>query len=148
VVERRVLSIVYCSASSLSRYGARSKSGSAYTYIHLRCKNFRSPKQWLLISPIKRHQNSSMWAIKHWHIWEARNAVGNGERNIHPHCFASKIYDYVDLVLLHLCKTVAVHSHEMASCSLVRWSPLPPGTVLVNVGATVFSHLHKVRVGI
>uniref|UniRef100_A0A8R7P8F8 Reverse transcriptase zinc-binding domain-containing protein n=1 Tax=Triticum urartu TaxID=4572 RepID=A0A8R7P8F8_TRIUA len=118
-------------------------------YIHLCRKNFHSTKQWLFdfidrASP----EQSTVFAITVWHIWEARNAVRNGEGNIHPHRVASKIHAYVDLVLLHLFKTVAGHSHETPSSSSVKWSPPPPGSVLINVDAAIFSNLHKLGIGI
>jgi hypothetical protein len=116
--------------------------------IHLCRRNFRSPKQWLFdFIDRASMQQSTVLAIMVWHIWEARNAVRNEEGNTHPHVVASKIQAYVNLVLLHLYKTVTVHSRETTSSS-AKWSPPQPGSVLVNVDAAVFSNLHKVGVGI
>jgi hypothetical protein len=116
--------------------------------IHLCRRNFRSPKQWLFgFIDRASMQQSTVLAIMVWHIWEARNAVRNEEGNTHPHVVASKIQAYVDLVLLHLYKTITVHSRETTSSS-AKWSPPQPGSVLVNVDAAVFSNLHKVGVGI
>jgi hypothetical protein len=117
--------------------------------IHLYRGNFWSPKQWPFdfidrASP----EESTVLAITIWHIWEARNAVRNDEGNIHPHRITFKIHAYVDLVLLHTFKPVTRHSRETPSCSPVRWSPPPPGSVLINVDAAVFSNFRKVGVGI
>jgi hypothetical protein len=36
------------------------------------------------------------------HIWEARNDVRNGEKKMHSHCIAEKIFVYVNMALLHM----------------------------------------------
>ena len=65
-----------------------------------------------------------------------------------PHRVALKIYVYVELVMLHLCKTGTRHSRETSSSFSGRWCPPRPCSVLVNVDAAIFSNLHKVGVGI
>lgn len=64
---------------------------------------FRYPKQWLFDRLIEcTDQEATTLAISFWHIWEERNAVRNGEKEIHPPCVVEKILAYVDMVVQHL----------------------------------------------
>jgi hypothetical protein len=69
-------------------------------------------------------REATILAISLWHIWEARNVVRKGEKEIHPHCVVEKIMAYVEMVLQHM-----VFTHNPNRCDSSkpkRWSP-PPG---------------------
>jgi hypothetical protein len=47
-------------------------------------------------------REATMLTIVLWHIWEARNAMRNGEADVHPWLWVKKIIAYVDMVLLSI----------------------------------------------
>ena len=51
-------------------------------------------------------REASIFVITLWHIWEVRNAVRNGESEMHPFGIVEKLTAYVDMVLLHLYNPV------------------------------------------
>jgi hypothetical protein len=75
-------------------------------------------------------------AITFWHIWESRNAVRNGEAEIHPSCWVEKILTYVDMVLLHCFKFS--FSNRCESTRQSNWNPPPEGWIMINVDAAIF----------
>jgi hypothetical protein len=75
-------------------------------------------------------------AITFWHIWEARNAVRNGEAEIHPSCWVEKILTYVDMVLLHCFKFS--FSNRCESTRQSNWNPPPEGWIMINVDVAIF----------
>jgi len=51
-----------------------------------------------------------------WHIWEARNAVRNGEKMVHPHSIPERTKAYIEMVLMHSIKESAP-----TGASLIAW---------------------------
>jgi len=80
-----------------------------------------------------------------WHIWEARNAVRNGEKEVHPHCLVEKILAYVDMVLLHMYDPVDPNRCDFIKPKL--WSPPPGGWVMVNVDTAIFQKANRMGLG-
>lgn len=72
-------------------------------------KSYVSPRQWMTQTLARCTDKEAILAISFWHIWEARNAMQNGEKEVHPHCVAGKFFAFVDLVLLHF--VYIYHSH-------------------------------------
>ena len=51
----------------------------------LMVKMFVSPKQWIFeMLAACTDREATILVIAFWHIWEARNAVRNGENKMHP----------------------------------------------------------------
>jgi len=63
-------------------------------------------------------REASIFVISLWHIWEARNAVRNGESEMHPHCIVEKLIAYVDMVLLHLYNPVVPNRCDSQSLNV------------------------------
>ena len=54
-------------------------------------KPFGSPWQWIFETLANcSDREATILVISFWHIWEARNAVRNGENEVHPHCIVGK----------------------------------------------------------
>jgi len=54
-------------------------------------KPFGSPRQWIFETLANcSDREATIIVISFWHIWEARNAVRNGENEVHPHCIVGK----------------------------------------------------------
>jgi ribonuclease HI len=110
-------------------------------------KPFVSPRQWIFyVLAGCTDREATIFVISLWHIWEARNAIRNGEREVHPHRLVEKILAYVDMVVLHMYDPVIPNS-----CDSVKpkyWSPPPEGWVMVNVDATIFQKANRMGLGI
>ena len=72
-----------------------------------------------------------------WHIWENRNAHRNDEALIHPLRVVGKIKAYIEFINLHLFSSTNFNRHEALKSSQ-NWSPLPEGSMFINVDATIF----------
>jgi len=81
-----------------------------------------------------------------WHIWEVRNVVRNGEREVRPHCLVEKILAYVDMVLLHMYDPIV--SNRCDSFKPKLWDPPSEGWVLMNVDAAIFQKANRMGLGI
>jgi hypothetical protein len=54
-------------------------------------KPFGSPWQWIFETLANCSDiEATILVISFWHIWETRNAVWNGENEVHPHCIVEK----------------------------------------------------------
>ena len=84
--------------------------------------------------------------ISHWHIWEVRNVVRNGESEMHPFGIVEKLTAYVDMVLLHLYNPVVPNRCD--SHKSKRWDPPHGGWVMVNVDAAIFHKTNRMGLGI
>jgi ribonuclease HI len=110
-------------------------------------KHFVSPSQWIFETlAICTETEATILVISFWHIWEARNAVRNGENEVHPHSIVEKTLAYVDMVLLHMYEPVI--SNRCGSFKLKQWNPPPEGWVMVNVDAAVFQKANRMGWGI
>ena len=68
-------------------------------------RSFNSIRQWFFEFLAEASDEVlRIFTITVWHIWEARNAVRNGESWVHPHCIVEKVeaFSYTCLNHLHL----------------------------------------------
>jgi hypothetical protein len=105
------------------------------------------PRNWLFeyLSSCTKSE-ATLLAITFWHIWESRNAVRNGEAEIHPSCWVEKILTYVDMVLLHCFKFS--FSNRCESTRQSNWNPPPEGWIMINVDATIFEDSNWMGLGL
>jgi hypothetical protein len=85
-------------------------------------------------------------AIAFWLLWEARNAVRNGEVEIHPNCCVEKILTYVDMVLLHYFKSFS--SNMCESTRPGNWNPPSESWIMINVDAVIFEDSNRMGLGL
>ena len=81
----------------------------------IRCKiqYLASIKQWLFdFLDDATDEDATVFTITTWHIWEARNAIRNGEKHIHPNRVAERAKAYAQMALLHLFKSPTSHMCE------------------------------------
>lgn len=91
-------------------------------------------------------REATILVIALWHIWEVRNAIRNGENEVHPHCVVEKVIAYVDMVLLHMYEPVITNRCD--SLKPKCWDPPPRGWVMVNVDAPVFHKDNRMGLGL
>jgi hypothetical protein len=114
--------------------------------VHLCRSFFTSTKTWLHEFLARSSEKDCMiLAVVFWHIWSARNGVRNGELMKHPHCIAEQSKAYVDMIEQHLFSPNPSTRRDTSPC---RWSPLPEGTVLINVDAAVFTTSRWMGIGV
>jgi ribonuclease HI len=82
-----------------------------------------------------------------WHIWDARNSAREGDQMVHPRVVADKVLAYIQMIATHLYKPPISHRRETNS-SVLRWSPPPFRTVLINVDAAICSESRRMGVGV
>jgi ribonuclease HI len=110
--------------------------------------NFLSKKKWLFdFLSRSTDQQLTVLAVTFWHLWETRNGFCNGETMKHPHSLAEQIKVYVVMIDLYLRKPFSSHRCESNS-SLVKWTPPPTGTVLLNVDGAMFKSSNRMGVGV
>jgi hypothetical protein len=115
--------------------------------VRLERKGFTSPKDWVFgFLGRAREIDLILLAVTVWHLWDARNAVRNGESLKNPNSLAGRIKAYVEMIELHVLEPSSKHSR--ASICSPRWSPPPEGTVLVNVDAALFSSSSWMGIGV
>jgi hypothetical protein len=103
---------------------------------------FQSPKFWLFDYLARATElEATTLAVGCWHIWDARNDARNSQAKPHPKSTCVKILSYVDMILQHCVKTKPSTRRE--SKYHHKWTPPPPGEVMVNVNAALFAELHK-----
>jgi ribonuclease HI len=108
--------------------------------LQLRLNNFTHIRQWTLdwISSATAEQNTAL-AVTVWHLWEARNAVRNGEAMQHPSRIVQKIKAYYGMIMEHTFKPANSNRRE-SNRSFPKWIPPPEGKVMLNVDAAIFAH--------
>jgi hypothetical protein len=103
---------------------------------------FQSPKFWLFDYLARATElEATTLAVGCWHIWDARNDARNSQAKPHPKSTCVKILSYMDMILQHCVKTKPSTRRE--SKYHHKWTPPPPGEVMVNVNAALFAELHK-----
>ena len=104
-------------------------------------------RQWLFdfLDGAKDYEATAL-TITIWHIWEARNAVRNGENMMHPRSIAERAIAYTEMFMLHTTKQPTTQRCE-SNCSVPRWTPPPIGWLMVNVDAAVFKNPPRIGVG-
>lgn len=115
--------------------------------VRLKYKEFYSIRTWLLewISEAS-DLHTTVFTVTVWYIWEARNAVRNGETFMHPNRFVEKINAYVDLILQHTFK-IRTSIRCESSPSARQWTPPPEGLLMLNVDAAVRSDSERMGAG-
>jgi len=63
-----------------------------------------------------KDDEATTFTITVWHIWEARNAVGNGEKMLHPHSIAERTKAYIEMVLMQ-----SIKESTPTGVSLIAW---------------------------
>lgn len=116
--------------------------------VRLKYKDFYSTRNWLLQWISKASDlHSTIFTVTVWHIWEARNAVQNGETFLHPNRIVQKIKAYVDLILQHTFKVrTSIRCESSPSARL--WTPPPEGLLMLNVDAAVRSDSGRMGAGV
>jgi hypothetical protein len=105
-------------------------------------------KQWLFdFLDDASDEYATIFTITAWHVWEARNAIRNGENTVHPKVIAERAKDYVQMVLLYLFKPPTSHRCE-SEYSIPKWIPPPDGWLMINVDAATFKQPPQMGVGI
>jgi hypothetical protein len=114
--------------------------------IQLQRRHFMSPKQWLfefLANATK--VEATILAVGCWHIWEARNDARNNQDLPNPSHTSARIIAYVDLIIQHCFKTKSGNRRETSQAT--RWSPPPPGVVMVNSDVALFEDCRRMAMG-
>uniref|UniRef100_A0ACD5ZWQ4 Uncharacterized protein n=1 Tax=Avena sativa TaxID=4498 RepID=A0ACD5ZWQ4_AVESA len=108
-----------------------------YFNFQLRRKNFSSCRQWLFdFLEQASDLHAAVLAATFWHIWDARNEARNSMEKPNPQRTCAKILAYMDLIKEHLLKCSPVTRRE--SNAPPKWTPPPPGVLLLNVDAAIF----------
>ena len=99
--------------------------------------DFISTKHWLFAFLSRATElEATVLAVGSWHIWEARNDVRNNKGTPDPRRTSTKILVYVDLIVQHCFK--ASPGNRRVSNEPEKWTPPPPGEIMVNVDAALF----------
>jgi hypothetical protein len=114
--------------------------------LHLSRHDAVSPKLWLFdfLSGASELEATTL-AVGCWHIWEARNDARNNQVEPHPKKICMKITAYVDMIVQHCFKSNPSTRRE--SKKPQKWSPPPPGVVMVNVDAALFAEQKSMAMG-
>jgi hypothetical protein len=115
--------------------------------IQLQRHHFMSPKQWLFeFLANATDVEATVLAVGCWHIWEARNDVRKNHilRNL-SHT-SVRIIAYVDLIIQHCFRMKS--GNRLETSQATRWSPPPPGVVLVNSDVALFEDCRRMAMGL
>ena len=114
--------------------------------LQLARRDFMSPKHWLFdfLSRATELQ-ATVFAVGAWHIWEARNDARNNQVLPDPRRICTKILVYVDLIVQHCFKSTA--GNRRVSNEPLKWTPPPPGEIMVNVDAALFTDRWQMAMG-
>jgi hypothetical protein len=105
-----------------------------------------SPKFWLFGFLSRATElEAIVLAVGCWHIWEARNDARNNNVEPQPKKISLKITSYVDVIVQNCFKPIPVTRRETKQPH--KWSPPPPGEVLVNVDADLFKDDRRMAMG-
>jgi hypothetical protein len=114
--------------------------------IHLDRLVFMTPKLWLFDSLASSTDlEATVLTIGCWHIWDARNDARNNQSIPDLFRTAARITAYVDMVVHHCYKPKPEYRRETSTP--YKWSPPPPGEVLVNVDAALFEDRRCMAMG-
>jgi ribonuclease HI len=114
--------------------------------IQLQRRDFISPKSWLFQFLNRATDlDATVLAVTCWFIWEARNNTRNDHPMPNPNQVSTKIVAYVEMIILHCFK--AKPSIRRESKDLAKWTPPPPGFMIVNVDAALFPDLNRMSMG-
>jgi ribonuclease HI len=114
--------------------------------LQLKRREFTSPKHWLFDFLANATEvEATVLAVGFWHIWEARNDVRNNRSQPDPRRVCAKTLAYVDMIIHHCFKQQPGNRRE--SSTQLRWSPPPPGEVLVNTDAALFDDRRSMAMG-
>jgi hypothetical protein len=115
--------------------------------IKLNRHGFVSTKEWLFDFLSKATElEATILAVVLWHLWETRNDVRNNQSQPDPRRTTARCLAYIDMIVQHCYKPASDHRRETSVPR--KWSPPPPGVVLVNVDAALFDNLHRMAVGV
>jgi hypothetical protein len=114
--------------------------------LQLARRDFMSPKLWLF-QFLRRATKleATVLAVGCWYIWEARNDARNNQSFPDPKQTSMKIMAYVDMIVQHCYKIKPGHRCE--SSNTQKWTPPPPGEIMVNVDAALFPEQRRCAVG-
>jgi hypothetical protein len=114
--------------------------------IQLQRRHFMSPKQWLFeFLANATDVEATVLAVGCWHIWEARNDARKNHILPNPSHTSARIIAYVDLIIQHCFRTKSGNRRETSQAT--RWSPPPPGIVLVNSDVALFEDCRRMAMG-
>jgi hypothetical protein len=89
--------------------------------VKLERKGFTSPKDQTFDFHVRAQEiDLILLAMTVCHLWDARNAIRNGEPLKNPNSLGGRIKAYVEMIELHVLEPSSKHSH--ASICLPRWS--------------------------
>jgi hypothetical protein len=84
-------------------------------------------------------------AVGCWHIWDARNDTRNNHTIPDPTRTSARIVAYVQMIVQHCF--MSKPSIRCESSRNVKWTPPPPGEVMVNVDAALFADQRRMAMG-
>jgi ribonuclease HI len=114
--------------------------------LQLTRRDFMSPKLWLFQFLQRATElEATVLTVGCWYIWEARNDVRNNQLCPNPKQTGLKIIAYVDMIVQHCFKVKPGNRCE--SNKAQKWTPPPPGEILVNVDAALFPEQRRSAVG-
>jgi hypothetical protein len=114
--------------------------------IQLQRRDFMSPKIWLYQYLNQATDiEATVLAVTCWLIWEARNHTRNDHPMPNPNQVGTKIVAYVEMIILHCFKAKPRIRCESKIPS--KWTPPPPGFMLVNVDAALFPDFNRMVMG-
>jgi hypothetical protein len=110
--------------------------------IKLNKDEFRSAKEWLFDFLSKATDlEATLLAVVFWHVCESRKDARNNQAQPKPRRTTTRCLAYFDMIVLHCYKSTPVNRRE--TWVPRKWSPPPPGVVLVNVDAALFNNLQR-----
>jgi hypothetical protein len=114
--------------------------------IKLQRRDLVSPKLWLFDFLSQATEvEATVLAVSCWNIWETRNDVRNNRGQADPKRTGVRVLAYVDMIIQHCYQSDTGIRREPKSP--LRWSPPPPGVVLVNVDAALFADRRRMAMG-
>jgi hypothetical protein len=105
-----------------------------------------SPKFWLFDYLSKATEmDATTLPVGCWHVWDARNDARNNNSELHPQNTSVKIIAYIQMIVQHCYKPKPGTRRESSKAQ--KWTPPPPGEVLVNVDAALFPERRGMAMG-
>jgi hypothetical protein len=114
--------------------------------IQLQGHDLMSTKYWLFEFLANATElEATVLAVGCWYIWEARNDARNNRGHPDPTRTSVKILAYIDMIIQQCFK--AKPSNRRETDVAPRWSPPPPGVVLVNSDVALFADCRQMAMG-